>query len=61
MTTAPASPPISIAVGRAVPGGTYHWFFPDGTRAAVSGRLNDDLRLRLSPESEAWIAAARHA
>jgi N-acetylmuramoyl-L-alanine amidase len=24
----------------------------------VSGRLNDDLRLRLAPESEAWISAA---
>jgi len=47
-----------IAVGRAVPGGTYHWFFPNGTRARVSGRLNDDLRLQLAPESEAWIAAA---
>lgn len=46
-----------IAVGRAVPNGTYHWFFPDGTRAAVSGRINDALRLRLAPESEAWIAA----
>jgi N-acetylmuramoyl-L-alanine amidase len=47
-----------ITVGRAVPGGTYHWFFPNGTRARVSGRLNDDLRLRLAPESEAWIASA---
>jgi N-acetylmuramoyl-L-alanine amidase len=47
-----------ITVGRAVPGGTYHWFFPNGTRARVSGRLNGDLRLRLAPESEAWIAAA---
>ncbi len=47
-----------ITVGRAVPGGTYHWFFPNGTRARVSARLNDDLRLRLAPESEAWIAAA---
>ena len=47
-----------IVVGRAVPGGTYHWFFPDGTRARVSGRLNDDLRLRLAPGSEAWIGAA---
>jgi N-acetylmuramoyl-L-alanine amidase len=47
-----------ITVGRAVPGGTYHWFFPNGTRVRVSGRLNDDLRLRLAPESEAWIAAA---
>jgi N-acetylmuramoyl-L-alanine amidase len=47
-----------ISVGRAVPGGTYHWFFPNGTRSRVSGRLNGDLRLRLAPESEAWIAAA---
>jgi N-acetylmuramoyl-L-alanine amidase len=47
-----------ISVGRAVPGGTYHWFFPNGTRAAVSGRMNGDLRLRLAPESEAWISAA---
>ena len=46
-----------VTVGRAVPGGTYHWFFPNGTRARVSGRLNDDLRLSLAPESEAWIAA----
>jgi N-acetylmuramoyl-L-alanine amidase len=46
-----------ITVGRAVPGGTYHWFFPDGTRARVSGRFNADLRLRLAPESEAWVAA----
>jgi N-acetylmuramoyl-L-alanine amidase len=46
-----------ITTGRAVPGGTYHWFFPDGTRAAVSGRMNDHLRLRLAPESEAWIDA----
>lgn len=47
-----------ISVGRAVPGGTYHWFFPNGTRARVSGRMNDDLRLQLAPESEAWISAA---
>ncbi|HEY7612644.1 MAG TPA: N-acetylmuramoyl-L-alanine amidase [Gemmatimonadales bacterium] len=46
-----------ITTGRAVPGGTYHWFFPDGTRAAVSGRMNDHLRLQLAPESEAWISA----
>jgi N-acetylmuramoyl-L-alanine amidase len=46
-----------ITVGRAVPGGTYHWFFPNGTRAAVSGRMNEHLRLGLSPESEAWISA----
>ena len=44
----------SLTPGRAVPGGTYNWFFPTGTRAAVTGRVNDDVRLRLSPISEAW-------
>ena len=44
----------SLTPGRAVPGGTYSWFFPTGTRAAVTGRVNDDVRLRLSPSSEAW-------
>ena len=47
-----------ITTGRAVPGGTYNWFFPDGTRASVSGRMNEYLRVRLAPESEAWISAA---
>jgi N-acetylmuramoyl-L-alanine amidase len=47
----------SLTVGRALPGGTYHWFFPSGTRTAVSGRLNDDVRVRLSSISEAWVAA----
>ncbi len=47
-----------ITVGRALPGGTYHWFFPNGTRAAVAGRVNGDLRLRLSERNEAWVAAA---
>jgi N-acetylmuramoyl-L-alanine amidase len=48
----------SITVGRAVPGGTYHWFFPTGTRGAVTGRINDDLRIRLSPQAEAWVPVA---
>jgi N-acetylmuramoyl-L-alanine amidase len=48
----------STTVGRAVPGGTYHWFFPTGTRGLVTGRINDDVRLRLSPESEAWVPVA---
>ncbi len=46
-----------LTVGRAAPGATYHWFFPAGTRANVSGRLNGDLRLALSATSLAWIAA----
>ena len=45
----------SLTPGRATPGGSYAWFFPTGTRAAVTGRINDDLRIRLSPGSEAWV------
>lgn len=48
----------SLTVGRAAPGTTYHWFFPTGTRATVTGRINGDLRLRLSPGAEVWVPAA---
>ncbi len=48
----------SLTPGRATPGGTYAWFFPTGTRASVTGRVNDDLRIRLSPASEAWVPVA---
>ncbi|HET7599695.1 MAG TPA: N-acetylmuramoyl-L-alanine amidase [Gemmatimonadales bacterium] len=47
----------SLTVGRAAPAATYHWFFPSGTRALVGARINDDVRLALSPEDEAWVAA----
>ena len=47
-----------LVVGRAVAGGTYNWFFPNGTRARVSGRINNDVRLRLSPEAEVWVDAS---
>jgi N-acetylmuramoyl-L-alanine amidase len=56
--TTQGSVPDSMTVGRAVPGGTYAWFFPTGTRAAVTGRRNDDLRLRLSRDAEAWVPVA---
>ena len=46
-----------ITVGRALRGGTYHWFFPTGTGAVVSGRINGDARLQLSAGSVAWVAA----
>jgi N-acetylmuramoyl-L-alanine amidase len=48
----------SLTPGRATPGGTYAWFFPTGTRASVTARVNDDLRIRLSPWSEAWVPIA---
>jgi N-acetylmuramoyl-L-alanine amidase len=47
----------SILAGRPAPYGTYHWFFPTGTRAAVSGRINDQVRLQLSRRSVAWVDA----
>ncbi len=48
----------SLTPGRPAPGGAYQWFFPTGTRAAVTARVNDDLRIRLSPDAEAWVPAA---
>jgi N-acetylmuramoyl-L-alanine amidase len=46
-----------IVIGRALPGGTYHWFWPNGTRARATGRLGPDLRLELAPGIEAWVPA----
>ena len=48
----------SLTVGRTRPGATYHWFFPTGTRTVISGRLGDDLRVRLSHNQEAWVPVA---
>ncbi|HEX9632001.1 MAG TPA: N-acetylmuramoyl-L-alanine amidase [Gemmatimonadales bacterium] len=41
--------------GRPAPYGTYHWFLPNGTRAQVSGRINDQVRLQLSRRTVAWV------
>jgi len=46
-----------VLAGRPAPYGTYHWFFPNGTRAVVSGRRNDQVRLQLSHGSVAWVDA----
>ncbi len=48
----------SVLAGRPAPNATYHWFFPTGTRAVVDGRWNDQVRLRLSRASAAWVDAA---
>ncbi|HKW42311.1 MAG TPA: N-acetylmuramoyl-L-alanine amidase [Gemmatimonadales bacterium] len=48
----------SITPGRAVPHGTYNWFFPQGTVAVLSGRWNDQARLQLSRGVVAWVNAA---
>jgi N-acetylmuramoyl-L-alanine amidase len=47
----------SSLAGRAAPYATYEWFFPTGTVAAVNGRWNDQVRLRLSSTSIAWVDA----
>jgi N-acetylmuramoyl-L-alanine amidase len=46
-----------ILPGRPAPYGTYHWFLPNGTRAPVSGRRNDQVRLQLSGRAVAWVDA----
>ncbi|HYK82002.1 MAG TPA: N-acetylmuramoyl-L-alanine amidase [Gemmatimonadales bacterium] len=48
----------SIVAGRAVPHGTYNWFFPTGTTAVLSGRWDDEVRLQLSRQAVAWVNAA---
>ena len=48
----------SLTAGRAVPHGTYNWFFPTGTVAVESGRWNDQVRLQLSRATVAWVNEA---
>lgn len=44
-----------IVIGRNLPGGTYHWFFPVGTVATADARQDDLVRLRLASGSTAWV------
>jgi N-acetylmuramoyl-L-alanine amidase len=44
-----------VLAGRPAPHATYHWFFPNGTRALVSGRRGDQVRLQLSARTVAWV------
>ena len=44
--------------GTPIPNGTYHWFFKNGTPAAVSGRIGSQVRLALSAGTVAWVSAA---
>lgn len=47
-----------IASAAPTPTADRHWFFPRGARLVVTGRLGDQLRVRLTSRTEAWIAAA---
>lgn len=44
-----------VAVGMPMPGGPYHWLFPNGTPALVTGRADELLRVRLSRGTVAWV------
>lgn len=48
----------SLTVGKAVPYGTYQWFFPTGTRAVRTAIWNDQVRLALSATQQVWVNAA---
>ncbi|OYV68516.1 MAG: hypothetical protein B7Z72_08145, partial [Gemmatimonadetes bacterium 21-71-4] len=47
-----------VVVGSPTPWGTYHWFFLDGTPVRLDGRVGDQVRVRLSAESVAWVSLA---
>jgi len=38
-----------------VPQGTFTWFFPNGTPVRVSGRIGQQLRVRLSRDLDVWV------
>lgn len=48
----------SLTVGKAVPYGTYNWFFPLGTTAVANARWNGQTRLQLSRGAIAWVNTA---
>ena len=48
----------SLTVGKAVPYGTYNWFFPLGTIAVASARWGSQTRLQLSRGAITWVNTA---
>ena len=48
----------SMTVGKAVPYGTYNWFFPLGTIAVANARWIGQTRLQLSRGAIAWVNTA---
>ena len=45
-------------VGAPFPHGTFAWLFAEGTPAVLDGRVDDQVRVRLSQESVAWVSLA---
>ncbi len=50
-----------VTPGRPSVSGTYHWFFPNGTVARVSGRIGGRVRLKLSSQTVSWMNAVELA
>jgi len=56
--TAPAGRSRGYVVGAPAPHGTFDWLFAQGTPAAADARVGDQVRLRLSRSSVAWVSLA---
>jgi N-acetylmuramoyl-L-alanine amidase len=57
--TTPTSPATDqTVIGRNLPGGSYHWFFPNGTIATADARHDALVRLRLGDGATAWVPLA---
>lgn len=56
--TARAGNTDGAVAGAPLEGGTFHWFFRNGTIAEVSGRAGASVRLQLSRGAVAWVDIA---
>ncbi len=45
----------AAVIGRATPGGTYKWMFVPGTIVLETGRVGDNVRVRLDSQLEVWV------
>jgi N-acetylmuramoyl-L-alanine amidase len=47
-----------VIAARPIPAGTYKWFLMPGTRARITGRSGDFIRLALDARLDAWVASS---
>ena len=45
----------AVVIGRSTPGGTYKWMFIPGTIVQETGRVGDNVRVRLDSQLEVWV------
>ena len=45
----------AYVIGRPTPGGTYKWMFVPGTIVLETGRVGDNVRVRLDSQLEVWV------